>query len=142
MNVSNFTFCTFSTYIEELFILGEEKEIRFTGMEMERRRPLPLANVDFSLCVNIKTVQGGSIVSNLPKNLKWNDESKALCVDRTGVVRFISGQNIVCESTSRVNDDRWHEIAVVYSNEHQRYLMEKFLLIRGRLYQRCLAIKR
>ena len=88
---------------------------------MEHRQPLPLASVDFSLCVNIKTDQGGCIVSNLPGNLRWNDQSKCLWVDPAGIVKFISGENIVCDSISRVNDDQWHEIAVVFSNETKRY---------------------
>ena len=108
-------------FIEELIIFGENDEILFSGVQMERRQPLPLANVDFSLCVNVKTGQGGSIVSNLPGDLRWNDESKALCVDNTGIVRFIAGQHLVCQSTSRISDNEWHEIAVVYSNEHKRY---------------------
>ncbi|CAB4012131.1 NFX1-type zinc finger-containing 1-like, partial [Paramuricea clavata] len=103
---------------EELVIFGEEGEFSFNGMQMETRAALPLANVDFSLCVNIKTRQAGNIVSNLPENLRWNDECKALCVDQTaGVIKFISGPNILCESFSRVNDDKWHEIAVVYSSK-------------------------
>ena len=115
-------------FIEQLVIIGEDNEILFTGMQMERRQHLPLANVDFSLCVNIKTDQGGSIVSNLPGDLRWNDESKALCIDNTGVVKFISGQHLVCDSISRINDDRWHEIAVVYSNEYKRYPEEIFAM--------------
>ena len=92
---------------------------------MATRAALPLANVDFSLCVNIKTRQAGNIVSNLPENLRWNDECKALCVDQTaGVIKFISGENILCESFSRVNDDKWHEIAVVYSSEDKRYIIK------------------
>jgi hypothetical protein len=98
-------------------------------MQMVNRATLPLANVDFSLCVNIKTSQGGNIISNLPENRRWRNVSKALCVDPTsGVVKFISGENIVCESFSRVNDDKWHEIAVVYSNEDKRYIIDTSIL--------------
>jgi hypothetical protein len=98
-------------------------------MEMVNRDTLPLANVDFSLCVNIKTSQGGNIISNLPENRRWRNSSKALCVDPTaGVVKFISGENILCESFSRVNDDKWHEIAVVYSNEDKRYIIDTSIL--------------
>jgi hypothetical protein len=89
-------------------------------MEMASRPGLPLAGVSFSLCVNIKTHQAGNIVSNLSENLRWNAESKALYVDTTGVIKFISGGNTVCESFSTVNDDQWHEIALVYSNEDKR----------------------
>ena len=90
-------------------------------MEMLPCEALPLAKADFSLCVRIKTNQAGNIVSNLPENFRWNDDCKALCVDPTGIVKFISGRNIACESTTQINDDRWHEVAVVYSNEDQRY---------------------
>ena len=100
--------------------MGENNEITFNGMQMAVRGALPLANTDFSLSVRIKTSQAGNIVSNLPENRRWNDECKALCVDPTGVVRFVSGENIVCESFTRVNDDKWHEIGIVYSSEDER----------------------
>lgn len=90
-------------------------------MEFCNWEELPLGNVDFSLCMNIKTRQAGTIVGNLPENLIWMNDSKALCVDANGVVKFIAGENILCESFSRVNDDKWHEIAAVYSNEDERY---------------------
>ena len=119
---------------EELVIIGEDNEILFSGMQMERRQPLPLANVDFSLSVDIKTDQGGSIVSNLPGDLRWNDESKALYIDNTGVVKFISGKHLVCDSISRINDDQWHEIAVVYSNEYKSLTLFIDKRIENRLY--------
>ena len=88
---------------------------------MKSHGTLPLAGVDYSFCVHIKTNQAGSIFSNLPEDRRWTNESKALFVDTTGGVKFVSGENILCESFSRVDDGSWHEIAVVYSNEEKMY---------------------
>lgn len=112
----------FSKHIEEIVILGEDNEVSFNdGTETKNHARLPLANVDFSLCVHIKTNQAGTIVSNFPGNRRWKNESKALFVDATGNVKFVFGEEILCQSFSRVIDDKWHEIAVVYSNEDKRY---------------------
>ena len=102
-------------------IFGEDNEVSFNGMEMATRDTLPLAGADFSFCVHIKTNQAGNIVSNLPENRRWTNESKALFVDDTGNAKFVSGEDILCESLLRVDDDNWHEIAVIYSNEDKRF---------------------
>ena len=107
-------------YIEEKVIFGEENEISFNGMEMATHEALPLGNVDFSLCVNIKTRQAGTVASNFPEDRRWKNESKALFVDATGVAKFVCGGHTLCESFSQINDDSWHEIGVVYSSEDKR----------------------
>ena len=91
-------------------------------MGMDTGEMLPLANVDFSLCITFKTKQAGIIAINLPDNREWNVKCKALCVDRNGTVIFVSGEKVLCRSSTRVNDNIWHEIAVVYSNKDDRYL--------------------
>ena len=102
-------------------ILGENNEVSFNGKERKNHTSLPLADVDFSLCVHIKTKQPGNIVSNFPGNKRWTHDSKALFVDATGNVKFVSGREVLCQSYSFVNDDKWHEIAVVYSSKDTRY---------------------
>ena len=94
----------------------------FTGMGMDTGKKLPLGYVDFSLCATFMTKQAGIIAINLPVNRKWNVECKALCVDADGAVVFVSGENVLCRSFSRVNDDIWHEVAAVYSHDKERYL--------------------
>ena len=95
----------------------------FNGRQMVNHEGLPFAGTDFSLSANIKTVRGGSIICQVPERRIWRNDSKALYVDATGVVKFTSDQNILCESHARVNDDKWHEIAVVYSDEDKRYFV-------------------
>ena len=114
-------FLIFIKCIEELEIFGDDNEVSFNGMQMVSLATLPLAGVDFSFCVHIKTNRAGNIVSNLPEDRRWTNESKALFVDAAGIVKFVSSENILCESSSRVDDDSWHEIAVVYSYEDNRY---------------------
>ena len=99
---------------------------------MALRQAVPLARADFSMCVKIKTSQAGNIVSNLPEDRRWNNESKALYVDPTGIVKFVTGRLIVCESLTQINDDRWHEVAVVYSNEDQRYCEDNIFQASGK----------
>ena len=102
-------------------MIDEDDGMAFTGMGMDTGEMLPLANADFTLCATFKTKQAGTIAINLPESQIWNVECKALCVDPDGAVIFISGENVLCRSFSHVNDDNWHEIAVVYSNEDKRY---------------------
>ncbi|XP_028413341.1 NFX1-type zinc finger-containing protein 1-like isoform X2 [Dendronephthya gigantea] len=104
---------------EELVVVRKEDTFSFNGRKVLICENVPLANVDFSFYVNIKTAQAGNILSVMPENRRWLNESKALCVDETGIVKFIFGENIVCESYSRVDDDKWHEIGLVYAQEEK-----------------------
>ncbi|XP_028413342.1 NFX1-type zinc finger-containing protein 1-like [Dendronephthya gigantea] len=108
---------------EEVVLLKKDNVIDLNGTNNFPFEKLPMANEDFSFYVNIKTTQAGTIFSSMPGNRRWSSESKALCVDRTGFVRFISGEDIVVESYSRVDDDRWHEIGLVYSGEEKSLAM-------------------
>ena len=102
-------------------MIDEDDGMAFTGMGMDTGEMLPLANADFSLRAIFKTKQAGFIAINLPESQMYNVECKALCVDPNGAVIFVSGENVLCRSFSHVNDNNWHEIAVVYSNEDKRY---------------------
>ena len=101
-------------------IFGEEKQA-FDGTRVETCESLPFARTDFSLCTSIKSKRIGCIVCSVPENRVWEDDSKALIIDAAGLIEFISNQNILARSYSRVDDNKWHEVAVVYSDENKRY---------------------
>ena len=118
------SFCVIYLYfsnLEEATIFGEQEQT-FNGRHMANCEGLPLAGTDFSLYANVKTRQAGCIFCSIPENRMWMNDSKALIIDATGVIQFISGPNVMSEGHSRVNDDKWHEVAVVYSEENKRYI--------------------
>lgn len=95
---------------------------RFNGQDMIMSEGLLLAGNDFSISTEVKTRQGGAIISSVAVDGRWTNNSKLVYIDPNGTVKFIAAQNTLCETYSSVNDDKWHEIAVVYSEEENRYL--------------------
>jgi hypothetical protein len=89
------------------------KALRFTGTSsvvVADARALPSTS-DFTWAARIKTAEGGTIVARAGRGAEWAPGGKVLFV-RNGRLNFDVGWVGVVRSTARVDDGRWHHVAV------------------------------
>lgn len=98
--------------------------------EVDNSHKFDLTNHDFSVTARIKTEQGGTIFSQTENSPKWVPDGKALFV-RGGRLCYDIGWVGVVTSRKRVDDGRWHDVALAWDHETARVR----LFIDGKLDQ-------
>jgi hypothetical protein len=69
------------------------------------------------LAVLIKTTTPGTIISKT--GVTWSPGSVALTISQTGTANYqINGVGTIT-GTTKVNDAKWHEVALVYSSQEK-----------------------
>src|SRR5262249_54377286 len=86
-----------------------------------------MAAADYTITARIKTTKGGSLFARAPATKKWARGGKSLFIRKGKVVFDIAWVGEVA-SRRRVDDDLWHDVALVY--EHQTGRVR--LLVDGR----------
>ena len=77
-------------------------------------RAFDLLAKDYTIQARIKTRRGGTIVCKTADGAEWVPDGKTLFV-RQGRLCFDIGWVGVIQSRSRVNDGRWHDVAITYA---------------------------
>lgn len=75
----------------------------------------------YSLTAWIKTRLGGTIVAKTSK--RWVANCKSLYIHRSGTVEFAVAYVGSVTSHRRVNDNRWHHIALTYNHPSQELVL-------------------
>ena len=97
----------------------EEPPVAFDGatrLLVERPRAFDMTTADYTLFARIKTARGGSIFSKTEPDSKWVADGKALFV-RNGRLVFDIGWVGAVESRKKIDDDRWHLVAMTYTHQ-------------------------
>lgn len=84
-----------------------------TSVSIANSKQIDLFNKDFTIRARIKTKNGGTILSKAPKSGSWQPNAKALFV-RGGKLVYDIGWVGAVTSRQKVNDNRWHDIAMTY----------------------------
>jgi hypothetical protein len=80
--------------------------------QVDRSDDFRMTDADFTVTAQIKTTDGGTILSKAPKG-KWSPNGKTLFV-RGGRLCYDIGWVGVVQSRRRVNDGKWHDVAMTY----------------------------
>ena len=88
-----------------------------TRVEVAQPEDFDLAGADYTIAARIKTKEGGSLFARAPATKKWAHGGKALFV-RKGKLVFDIGWVGEVSSRGRVDDDRWHDVAVTYQHHN------------------------
>ena len=103
-----------------------------TRVEVAQPEDFDLARADYTISARIKTKKGGCLFARAPRPRTGRTGGKALFV-RKGKLVFDIGWVGTVSSRSRVDDDRWHDVALTY--EHQsgrvRLYIDGALTVRG-----------
>ena len=86
-----------------------------TRVEVAQPEDFDLAGADYTISARIKTKKGGTLFARAPATKKWARGGKALFV-RKGKLVFDIGWVGEVSSRSRVDDDRWHDVALTYEH--------------------------
>lgn len=92
-------------------------EIKFNGgtrVDISEADDLDLRDRDYSIVARIKTRKGGTIFAKTANAPKWVPDGKAFFV-RGGRLCFDIGWVGVVQSNRRVNDGKWHDVAMTYA---------------------------
>ena len=87
-----------------------------TYIELANADDLEMRERDFTITARIKTRKGGTIFAKTANEPQWVPNGKTFFV-RDGRLAFDIGWVGVSLSKRRVDDDRWHDVAVTYSHE-------------------------
>ncbi len=90
--------------------------VRFDGqthIEVANPDDLDLHDEDFTVVARIKTTEGGTIFAKTAPSGPWVRDGKTLFV-REGRLAYDIGWVGVVESRRKVNDGRWHDVALTY----------------------------
>ena len=86
-----------------------------TSLEVENPEAFDLTGRDYTVAARIKTKEGGTIIAQAPADGPWAPDAKALFV-RDGKLAFDIGWVGVVESKAKVNDEKWHDVAVTWEH--------------------------
>ncbi len=109
------TLISFASRIETT---REEPPVAFDGatrVTVAHSRALEMTNADYTVSARIKTARGGTILSKTEPGSKWVPDGKALFV-RGGRLVFDVGWVGAVESKKKIDDDRWHNVALTYTH--------------------------
>jgi hypothetical protein len=87
--------------------------------EVDNSHTFDLTNHDFSVTARIKTERGGTIFSQTQSGPRWVPDGKALFV-RGGRLCYDIGWVGVVTSKTKVDDGRWHNVALAWDHETAR----------------------
>ncbi|MFQ5734878.1 MAG: LamG-like jellyroll fold domain-containing protein, partial [Planctomycetaceae bacterium] len=84
-----------------------------TYLSVARANDFNLTDRDYTIVARIRTRKGGTIFAKTPKGDTWGRDGKALFV-RGGRLTFDIGWVGAVSSRRRVNDGRWHDVAMTW----------------------------
>ncbi|MCZ6792743.1 MAG: LamG domain-containing protein, partial [Planctomycetota bacterium] len=87
-----------------------------SSLEVAGSPDFDLRTRDFTIYARLRTRRGGTIFAKAPRRGEWATDGKTLFV-RDGRLCYDIGWVGVVQSRKRVNDGRWHEVAVTYDHE-------------------------
>ena len=99
--------------------LIDENEEKFDGTRVitYTKSTVNFESSDFSLAVLVKTTTPGTVISKT--GVTWSPGNVAFTISPTGTVSYqINGVGTIT-GTTKVNDAKWHEVAVVYSSQEK-----------------------
>lgn len=94
-------------------------KVRFDGgsyLEVAPAKDFDLRDRDFTIMARIKTKQDGSILAKTAPRGEWAHDGKSLFV-RGGRLAYDIGWVGCVEGKRRVDDGRWHDVALSWSHE-------------------------
>ncbi|HEV7226712.1 MAG TPA: DUF6797 domain-containing protein, partial [Pirellulales bacterium] len=97
-------------------LASEEAKLKFDGktsLEPADPEDFDLSDADYTIAARIRTTQGGAIFCQTRPGDRWASGGKAFFV-RGGRLCFDIGWVGVVESQRKVDDGRWHDVAVVW----------------------------
>ena len=95
------------------------KIVDFNGaihINVTKPQDFDLRDSDFSVYARVKTTSGGTIFCKTSTEPKWVPNGKTLFI-RGGKLAFDIGWVGVVQSRRRVNDGRWHDVAMTYEKK-------------------------
>ncbi len=98
---------------------AETPQLAFSGttwLEIANPDGFDLAGEDFTIVARLKTTSGGTIFAKTADEAEWVPNGQTLFV-RGGRLCYDIGWVGVVQSRRRVNDGRWHEVALMYRHE-------------------------
>ncbi len=101
---------------------GKAPAIEFAGatrVEIASPRSLEMSGASYTVFARVKTRRGGTIFSKTRPDDKWVPDGKALFI-RNGKLVFDIGWIGAVESKRKIDDDRWHDVAMTYSHDDGR----------------------
>ncbi len=96
--------------------------ISFNGVsygEIENGEAFDMTDKDFTICCRVKTQHDGTIFAQTQPQNQWVPSGKTLFL-RGGQLTFDIGWVGAAKSKKRVNDNRWHEIAMTWQAQDGR----------------------
>lgn len=93
-----------------------------TALEVADSGEFDLLEADFSIYARIKTEEGGTIFSKGPAKGKWKPNGKTFFI-RGGRLCYDIGWVGVVTTARRVDDDRWHDVAMTWDHKTSRIRM-------------------
>ena len=98
---------------------GAGRSLAFDGstrVEIADASPFEMRDRDFTITARIKTTKGGTIFAKTSTAPAWGPNGKTFFV-RGGRLAFDVGWVGVVQSSTRVDDGRWHDVAVTYAHQ-------------------------
>jgi putative heme-binding domain-containing protein len=90
-----------------------------TRVEVNRPDDFTMFRHDYSITARIKTRRGGTLFAKTEPGSEWVPDGKAWFV-RDGRLVFDIGWVGAVTSRGRVDDDRWHDVAITYEQRSSR----------------------
>ena len=100
-------------------VTKQEEPVEFNGMmriDVAGPKAFNMTDRDYSIVARFKTKKAGTIFSKTKPTGPWVPNGKTLFV-RGGRLGFDIGWVGVVTSRTRVNDGRWHDVAMTYKHE-------------------------
>jgi hypothetical protein len=93
--------------------------VRFGGATMlnvVKPKDFDMTRRDFTIVARIKTKSGGTIFAKTPNQPEWGPDGKTLFI-RDGRLCYDIGWVGAVQSRRKVNDGKWHDVAITYRHE-------------------------
>jgi len=90
-----------------------------TRVEIAKAGKLNMSLADYTICARIRTKQDGTILAKTAAGGNWPRGGQSLFV-RSGKLAFDIGFVGVVGGRTAVNDNRWHEVAMIYEHATNR----------------------
>ncbi|MGZ0171026.1 MAG: DUF6797 domain-containing protein [Planctomycetales bacterium] len=100
---------------------AKQKPLEFNGksfVEVADTTDFDTTSKDFTLTAKIRTKSGGTILSRTKSGEKWVADGQTLFV-RNGQLTFDIGWVGAVSSRTRVNDGKWHDVAMTWNAKTQ-----------------------
>ncbi|MBI5760245.1 MAG: hypothetical protein HZA46_17145 [Planctomycetales bacterium] len=101
---------------------SREQRLAFDGntyLEISKGEAFDLTTKDFSIAARIKTKADGTIWSLSQSGPKWTPDGQTFFI-RDGRLAFDIGWVGAVSAKSKINDDRWHQVAMTWQQSEHR----------------------